>query len=301
MKKNIKELETTSNTTHTNKKALTTVLEAIHHIHLNKNKTKQYFIETGFGNLDYILNGGLPKGSLTILAGDARMEKTNLICNLAKNIACLQKQEFGIISLKNSTKNITTRIISTTGELNIIDINKLHLSKKDWDKITMAFSSIAESPLFINDQPFSTTKKLLKRIETIIKNNNLKILAIDDFPFRYCDKKDHKKTAEMFTYKLQKLARKTNTIIILTAGINHAADRRKNSRPKLSDLKINGDITSTSDIVLLLYRYENLDDEEYNQEILEIMIAKNSLHGTGRVILATEPHKCMIKNPYAIQ
>ena len=67
--------------------AMATELSRLQESYINPEKAKSRYIPTGFSQLNYILNGGLRRGTLNVIAARPGMGKTALGVNIITNIA----------------------------------------------------------------------------------------------------------------------------------------------------------------------------------------------------------------------
>ena len=72
-------------------------------------------------------------------------------------------------------------------------------------------------------------------------------------------------------------------MVIMLSQLNRDPEKRKDKRPKLSDLRDTGSIEQDADVVLLMYRQDYYEDTETG--VAEIHIAKNRRGPTGRAHL----------------
>lgn len=244
------------------------------------------YVKTGLVELDRMMIG-LPLGSLTLIAGSSGSGKTGVICALAQHLAIEEKTNMGIVSLRLSGEQVMMRMIAATGQLDLGQLTSAILDTSAFEKLTHAASTIEKSSLFINDKPFNGVEQLLLLIEAFIQTKQLTLLAIDDFPFRYCadDQYSAIQNSERFVFQLQKLARNLNIAIVLTAGISNRVYNRRDPKPRLSDLSIHGDLVSATDIVWFLYREHLYFADTLRRGIIELSVAKHNQGRLGKFLL----------------
>ncbi len=244
------------------------------------------YVKTGFRDFDDKFSG-LNKGSLILLAGDYHSGKTNLICNIASNIALKQQKTVGIMSFQYSAEQLMKSILASESQIEMMRMDTGLLTQDDWKKLNLGIEQLLDANIQFAEPVFRTIEELLSNIEIMVTEHELEILAIDDFPFRFCshDLQHSMQASERFAQSLRQLARKLNIPIILTAGISSRVHRRENHRPNLGDLSINGDITRGVDTVIFLYRDVLYYPDTESTKILELIVAKNKYRCISKVLL----------------
>lgn len=248
------------------------------------NNDELRFIKTGFEDFDAKWLG-LQVGTLIVLAGSNEAGKTNLMLSFAKNMSIKNQIAVGIMSLRLSAKTLMMRVISSSCDVDINRLNNGMMQQEDWKALSSKIDPVIKAPLFMQDKAFSDVDDVLQRIEQLAQEKQCQVIFIDDFPFRYCHSDHPVKESERFVFALQKLARKLNVVIVLTAGVNYNVDKRQNPRPKLSDLLIHGDIVSAADMVMCLYSDEIYHPDTHHKAISELAVLKG---GGSKILLTME-------------
>ena len=85
---------------------------------------------------------------------------------------------------------------------------------------------------------------------------------------------------------LKAMARELNCTVLALSQLSRAVEQRQDKRPMLSDLRESGSIEQDADLVAFLYREDYYDDQTENQNIVEIIVAKQRNGPVGKVELA---------------
>lgn len=82
----------------------------------------------------------------------------------------------------------------------------------------------------------------------------------------------------------------------IRSQLSRAVEIRAEKKPQLSDLRESGSIEQDADIVMFLYREEYYDKDTQNQNIAELIIAKNRNSATNSVRLQFEKEFVLFRN-----
>jgi len=74
---------------------------------------------------------------------------------------------------------------------------------------------------------------------------------------------------------LKALARELNVPVIALSQLSRSVEARQVKRPMLSDLRESGSLEQDADLVAFLYREDYYNPETENQNITELIVAKN--------------------------
>src|SRR5262249_49576407 len=115
-------------------------------------------IPTGYLELD-TMTAGFQPSNLVIIAGRPSMGKTTLVLNIAEHVAIDKKIPVVFFSLEMSNQELALRLLCSKALLNMSEIRRGYLARKNWPLITTAASEIAEAPLYFD---FTTSPTILE-------------------------------------------------------------------------------------------------------------------------------------------
>ncbi|MCB1640097.1 MAG: replicative DNA helicase, partial [Xanthomonadales bacterium] len=116
-------------------------------------------LATGFSDFDR-MTSGLHPGDLVIIAARPSMGKTAFSMSMATNAAMEAKRPVLIFSLEMSHLELTQRILCADARVDSKKVRNGQLSSEDWQRIAVATGRLAESPIWIDDNPNTTVMEI---------------------------------------------------------------------------------------------------------------------------------------------
>jgi replicative DNA helicase len=220
-------------------------------------------VPTGYIELDTMTAGFQPT-NLIIVAGRPSMGKTTLVLNMAEHMAVDNKIPVVFFSLEMSHQELALRLLCSRALLNLGDVRRGYLARKNWPKITTSASEIAEAPLYFD---FSTSPTVLEirsaarryAHDLSRKNQKLGVIIIDYLQLMRGEGDEESRQQEIseISRSLKGLARELGVPVIALSQLNRKPEERtRDGRPQLSDLRESGAIEQDADVVMAIYREE---------------------------------------------
>lgn len=214
-------------------------------------------IPVGFSHVDEMLDGGLERGTLTVIAGRPGTGKTAAGLGICRNVA-----EDGLsalfLSMEMSINQVNDRNISAIARIpmpwlrrpseNITDDQK-------WTAISHAVAKAREMRLYLDDQTGLTIGEIRAKARKVKRLEGLDIICIDQLSFITGAKSDklHEAMGE-YTRGLISIAKELDVAIVLLAQLNRECEKRADHRPIMSDLGVSGYIEQDAANIIFLYR-----------------------------------------------
>jgi replicative DNA helicase len=254
-------------------------------------------VPTGFDDIDALLNGGLPKGGLIVVAARPKMGKSAWSKNVLVNMAREGKVVLDL-NLEMSKRDMQNRNLASIGRL---DLNKVIDPKKmeddDWPRLTYAVQQINDMRLYQDAQPGMTLMDVRNKAKAIKrKAGRLDAILID-----YLQLMDGPGDSENVKYGnitrgLKTLAKELGVPILLLSQLNRKLEDRPNKRPKPSDLRDSGAIEQDCDMAIFLYRDEIYNEDSPDKGMCEVNVALNRQGATGTRSLVYIAHHVRFEN-----
>ena len=254
-------------------------------------------LTTGFSELD-LYTSGLQRSDLIFVAARPSMGKTAFALNLAQNAALKENAAVAIFSLEMSKAQLVQRMLCAES---LVDSNKIRtgeLSPEDWESISLGYSHLYNTNIFIDDTPGVTLSEVRSKCHRLKTEKGLDLILIDYLQLMSGRGKAENRQNEIseISRGLKGLAREMDCPLICLSQLSRAPDARTDHHPMLADLRESGSIEQDADVVMFLYRdyYYNKESEPH---IAELDIAKQRNGPTGRLKLAWLPEYTKFNDP----
>lgn len=285
---------------------LTSAFDRIDELHREKGKLRG--LPTGFTDMDSLL-AGLQKSDLIILAARPSVGKTSLALDIARNAATKYKKSVGLFSLEMSKEQLVDRLICAEAGVDMwkMRTGKLSESGDDFPKIGQAMSTLAESPIYIDDFANTNIMELRTKARRLQMEHGLDLIVIDYLQLmegsgsKTGSENRVQEIAEI-SRALKGIARELNVPVLALSQLSRAVEQTKPAIPKLSHLRESGSIEQDADVVLFIYRkaadkgYDTNSLSEEEKHIAEIHVAKHRNGPTGVIPLYFDFNTVSFKN-----
>ena len=245
-------------------------------------------IRTGFADLDQIISGIRP-GSLIVIASSPSMGKSTLALNIASHVALNVELPVLMFNMQMSAMAVATKLTSQIGNIETAQFRTGNLDENDIQHLGAAIQKLEGAPFFVDETPSLTIEEIISRTHDVIaQQGHLGLIVIDYLQLMapiYADD-NSVENHEFVMSLLRKMARETDTPIILLSQLNPKLEKRRNKRPRLSDLPVST-IGQYADLLMFLYRDECYDPKSEDMGKTELTIGRHRYGATGMIILGS--------------
>ncbi len=249
-------------------------------------------LSTGLIDLDKFLNG-LNKSDLMILAARPAMGKTSLALNIALNVAKkYPKKTVAFFSLEMSKEQLVTRLLSNESFVDNKKLTTGQLTVEEWTKIGIASSALSQTDIRVDDNPSLTVAEMNAKCRRI---DDLGLIVIDYLQLmtsagnKTAANENRQQIVTDISRSLKIMAKELNVPIICLSQLSRANESRQDKRPMMSDLRESGAIEQDADEVLFIYRDDYYNKNSTEQNVAEVIVAKNRHGEVGTVKLQWLP------------
>jgi replicative DNA helicase len=242
-------------------------------------------ISSGYGELDKLLSG-LQPSELIILAARPSQGKTALALNLAENIAIRGGLPVAIFSLEMSKESLLQRLVASVAQVDAHKFRSGHLSREDWKRMAEALSTIATSPLWVDDAGSTSVLEIGAKARRLKRDKGLSLLVVDYLQLISGRGRFNSRQEEVASISrgLKALAKELQIPVLVLSQLTRAPERDERG-PQLSDLRESGAIEQDADVVMFIYRpnFFNLNATPEERDMADILIAKQRNGPTDKV------------------
>ncbi|MBS4178130.1 replicative DNA helicase [Lederbergia citrea] len=250
-------------------------------------------IPSGFWSLDR-LTGGFQKSDLIVVGARPSVGKTAFALNIALDAA---KHDIVIIfSLEMSKMQLLKRASSVMGNINSIKMRnpRRNFLDEDWKKFSHAMGMLSKARLHIFDKSGMDMFYIWAKMRKLRREygNEKSMLVVIDYLQLITGDQKHRGNRQMeiseISRMLKTMARELNIVVIALSQLSRDVESRQDKRPMLSDLRESGQIEQDADVIAFLYRDDYYHKETKEQNIVEIILAKQRNGPIGTIKLSYE-------------
>ncbi len=251
-------------------------------------------LPTGFADYDK-MTSGMNGGEMIVIAARPSMGKTSLVMNIAEHVVINEKQPVGVFSLEMTSESLVMRMLCSLARVNARSIREGFMAEQDFKKLTGAAAKMAKAPLHIDDTPGLSILQLRARARRMWQQHGIKLFIIDYLQLMNSTSRKAQDNRQQeisdISNGVKALAKELNVPVIVLSQLNRELEKDKNRKPRLSDLRESGAIEQDADVVGLLYKpaEEEEDISDTRQPVeshpVNLLIAKQRNGPTGDVRL----------------
>lgn len=241
-------------------------------------------LPTGFADIDCKLSGGMKPGNLVIIAGRPGMGKTSLAVQAAFN-AAISGAPALVLSMEMSDAELADRLIALAGNVQLSSVLAGDMEGDSGDRILCGVGRLRDLPLIIDDQGGLSLFDVATKARSVKRKHGLSLLVVDYLQLMVGDGDNRNQQIEQISRGLKGLAKELQIPVIALSQLSRKCEERTNKRPMPSDLRESGALEQDADVILMVYRDEQYNEDSPDKGTAEVIVAKNRQGNTGMVRL----------------
>ena len=218
-------------------------------------------VPTGFVDLDSMTRG-FQAGDLVIIAARPSMGKTSLVLNIAQYVALQPDQgAVGVFSLEMSKESLFLRLLTSEAQIDSHRLMSGAIGQKDYSRISHALETLSAMRLHIDDTASIGVLEMRAKARRLqADQHGLSLIVVDYIQLMSGRGRFENRTLELasISRSLKGLAKELNVPVVVLSQLSRAPEARSDHRPQLSDLRESGALEQDADVVLLIYREDEV-------------------------------------------
>ena len=249
--------------------------------------------ESGFENIDDIIDG-FQKDNMYVIGARPSIGKTAFALAITMGLA-MKGAKVSVFSLEMSAMSLYFRMISAKSDIPMWQIKKgiVNETPRMIERFRLANETLFSYPISIMDSGIDNDKFLYSRIRYEARVNHAEVIVIDHLGLIEVSDSSGQRYVDVgrITKTLHKMARELNVCIIVLAQCGREAEGK---RPNLALLRESGNIEQDADVIMLLHRQRELDNEKERDNPMmsiptDVIVAKNRDGKTGTATFSFKP------------
>lgn len=248
-------------------------------------------VPSGFKDLDS-LTFGFQRQEMVVLAARPSMGKTSLALNVAESAALPKRGDpvaTLVFSLEMSASQLALRMLCARARVNMKLLRDGLLSKngEEQSRLLHAADEFSKAPLFIDDSSHLTIMELRAKARRVHARHKLGFIIVDYL--QLLSPTDPKVPREQQVAEasrgLKALAKELDVPVLVLSQLNRSSEK-ENRVPRLSDLRESGSIEQDADVVLMLARPKDADENyQVAADSADLIVAKQRNGPVGELKL----------------
>ena len=248
------------------------------------------YIKTGFTELDKLLQGGLKKGNLYLIAARPAVGKTSLAMNIITNVGLFTEKTCAIYSIDIPKEELELRMFCSVSGVSLYKALNDELTTDDWIKLEEEKNKVKKSKINIVFSETLSDEEVINECRKVKREQGLDIVMIDYIQLMTTTDSEGMLSCSLMcsaiSRRLKLLAKELDVAIILLSQLPRRIEERTNHRSLLSDLRQYGTLEVNADVVMFIYNpytYEKYISSKNG--IVELIVARNRNGKEGTVKL----------------
>lgn len=199
-------------------------------------------LSTGYIDLDEKL-AGLQPSALYVVGARPAMGKTAFALGIAVNSAMKDNRPVLIFTLEMSQLELSQRLLCSEALVDSGRVKTGRLEEAEWTRISHAVGRLAETPIFIDDNPHTSVMDIRAKARRLkSREGDLGMVIVDYVQLMTGRASAESRQVEVseISRNLKILARELDAPVIALAQLNRGLEQRTDKRPMLSDLRESG-------------------------------------------------------------
>ncbi len=255
------------------------------------------YINTGFAELDELLNGGMRRGDLVLISSRPAIGKTTLVMNILANAGIDSDKTCVFYSIDTPKEELAEKMLCAVSGVSFFKIRNGELTYSDLKNIHEAKSKIDKSRINILYSETLSDEEVIEECRKMKREQGLDLVVIDFCELMTTTDPEGEMSRSLMcgaiARRLNELAKELDIAVVLISQLSRDVEERADHRPILSDLRGGVSLEDNADTIVFIYNpdvYER--DYSSRQGVIELIVAKNK-HGENGIAKLKFVRECL--------
>tara|TARA_B100001248_G_scaffold262736_1_gene261985 strand:- start:48012 stop:49460 length:1449 start_codon:yes stop_codon:yes gene_type:complete len=262
-------------------------------------------VSSGFTDLDKMTFGLHPQ-DMIVVAARPSMGKTAFSLNVAEAAALPRAGKEAtptlMFSLEMSADQLAMRLLCSRARVNMTKLKDGFISAESQKDLGHAAKELKESPFWIDDSGSLTILEMRAKARRVQSQLDGKLgLVIIDY-LQLISGTDSRVPREQQIAEISRgikgMAKELNVPVIVLSQLNRESEKEKR-QPRLSDLRESGSIEQDADVVILISKKKDFDEEQDAASsvlLRDLIVAKQRNGPVGSITVTFTPNLTRFDN-----
>jgi replicative DNA helicase len=258
---------------------------------MHKHRGEVTGVASGFIDLDKLTYGFHP-GEMIVIAARPSMGKTSFALNIAEHATALKISPVPTLffSLEMSAEQLAIRMLCSRSGVDTIKLRNGFAPKEELKNVSTTANELKTIPLWIDESSGISVMEMRAKVRRMCNKHKLGLIIIDYLQLLLSrdPRAPREQQISEISRGIKAMAKELSLPVIVLSQLNREAEKEKR-QPRLSDLRESGAIEQDADVVLILAKCKDSnDDQEVALDVVsrDLIIAKQRNGPTGIVHLA---------------
>ncbi|MDR1366846.1 MAG: replicative DNA helicase [Puniceicoccales bacterium] len=259
--------------------------------HMHKHRGEVTGIASGFIDLDK-LTYGFHSGEMIVVAARPSMGKTSFALNITENATTSKASPVPTLffSLEMSAEQLAMRMLCSRSGVDMTKLRNGFAPRAELENVSTTASKLKTIPLWIDESSGISVTEMRAKARRMCNKHKLGLIVIDYLQLLLSrdPKVPREQQISEISRGIKAMARELSLPVIVLSQLNRESEKEKR-QPRLSDLRESGAIEQDADVVLMLSKCKDSDDDrEVALDIVprDLIIAKQRNGPIGIVPLS---------------
>ena len=229
------------------------------------------------------------------VANDVIVHNSAFALGAAGNVAMSSRRPVMFFSMEMGVLELTKRLLAGEARVDARRLQTGNIPEADWGRLSHAVGRLAETPLYIDDNPHCTVMEMrAKARRAKARHGDLGLIVVDYLQLMTPSTSRRMENRQVEVAEISRglkiLARELDCPVMGLSQLNRQVEYRQDKRPMLADLRESGGLEQDADVVIFIYRDEVYNPESDQRGSAEIIVSKHRNGPTGVTRLAFLDH-----------